>query len=376
MGNLVNISMTTATGARADIVVDDPFGRVFTGDSANHGATDQAMLERQAENPEPPAARTGRPAAIEIPSIAALAYRPPANRRQRRDWYRFENAADDSDTVELWIYDEIVEPIVAEFWEFGISALKFVRDLQEHRGKPLAVHINSPGGVVFEALAIYNSLRSHTGDVHVFVDGIAASAASVIAMAGDRITMRPHSMMMIHDPWGVTVGNAADHELQARVLNKLADDLAAVYNDRGDKRVNWRNLMKDETWLSDEDALRYGLADDIDDSPAVQNTFDLSMYRNAPARLASAPAAAGSQPSAAPVAAPTERDVERVLRDAGLSNRDAKTVLSGGWEALHRDGADDTPDEAEDEAPAAATGMVDVEAAARARILELEQLLA
>lgn len=261
-----------------------------------------------------------------------------SSRRRRRDWYRIQNAADDPDTAEIYIYDEIVPPIISQFLEIGISAASFVRELQEHRGKTLAVHINSPGGVIFEALAIYNALRGHDGDVHVIVDGIAASSASVIAMAGDTVTMAPHSMLMIHEPYGRTRGNQADHEQQARVLGKIADDLAAVYRERGDKRRDWRALMREETWLTDEDAVKLGLADRIDTSATpAKASFDLSRFRNVPPDLQAT--AHGPTRSHAP----TERDAERALRDAGLSARQAKAILAEGWADPDDDRDDPSP---------------------------------
>jgi len=305
-----------------------------------------------------PSARSQLPE-IEIPSFLSA---PPLQMRQRakrRDWYRFQNAADDPEKVDLYIYDEIVEPFLQEFLGIGISALGFVRDLQQHRGKALDVHINSPGGVIFEGLAIYNALRSHDAPVHTIVDGIAASSASIIAMAGTRVTMRPHSMMMIHEPYGFTMGNAADHELQAKVLNKIADDLAAVYRERGDSRVNWRALMKAETWLSDEDAVRYKLADDISSEPAVQNSFDLSAFRNVPEHLNFT-----VHPIALQSSSPTERDAERALRDAGFSQARAKAIVAQGFDAPHRDGEVEDPES--EQAPTAvaeSTGMVDQAAA-------------
>lgn len=278
---------------------------------------------------------TTTPPIIEIPEeLEDLRARmpKPSKAKARRDWYRM---AAGTDSADIYIYDEITDPFMSDLFGIGISAASFVRDLQDLKGQPLNVHINSPGGSVFEGLAIYNSLRQHDAPVHVIVDGIAASIASVIAMAGTTVTMAPHSMLMIHDAWGITMGNAADHEQQARVLNKLSDDIAAVYRERGDSRINWRAKMKDETWLLDSEAVSMGLADRVDSSvPSAQANFDLSRFRNAPEHLVLSVEELDR--------APTKRAVEDALRDAGLSAREAKAFVSIGWKALEvRDEPDD-----------------------------------
>ena len=265
-----------------------------------------------------------RPPEIAIPAAAIeMRQSPPKNAARKHQWYSIQNAAE-SDAAEVYIFDEITDPFMSDLFGIGISASGFRQEIFELRGKNLTVHINSPGGSVFEGLAIYNLLRQHDAQVDVIVDGIAASIASVIAMAGDTVTMAPHSMMMIHEPWGMTIGNAADHEKQAAVLNTIAVDIAGVYADRADKRVNWRQKMADETWLTDDQAVKLGLADRIDTAaPAATNKFDLSRFRNPPSDLAESVAAAEH--------APTVRDAEQALRDAGLSARAAKAILAHGW---------------------------------------------
>lgn len=314
-----------------------------------------------------------RPPSITLPENASQRPRATARRNAPREWFRFENAADE-ETADVYIFDEISDPFLSEFFGIGISASGFIRELQALKGKAINVHINSPGGSVFEGLAIYNNLRQHDAPVNVIVDGIAASIASVIAMAGDTVTMAPHSMMMIHEPWGFTVGNAADHEQQVKVLNKIGEDIAAVYRERADKRVNWRAKMAEETWLTDEDALSLGLADRIDTAASsAQNRFDLSRFRNAPPDLA----AAGDVDQT-----PTVREIEQVLRDAGLSTRQAKAVLATGWSALDaRDDAESAAGDGEgaaldgdtaDTATGTVAGFAEMEAArARLRLQEL-----
>lgn len=319
------------------------------------------------------ATASSRPA-IEIPEgVDAIRSRLP--KAKAKPYFRFENAADDA--AEIFIYDEITDPFWAEFG-MGISAAGFAKELQAVKGRAITVHINSPGGSVFEGTAIYNLLRGHDAPVNVIVDGIAASIASVIAMAGDTVTMAPHSMLMIHDAWGITMGNAQDHEQQAKVLNKLSDNIAAVYRERGDSRKNWRALMLAETWITDEEAVAWKLADRVDVSAqAAQANFDLSRYRNVPETLKPEPIDLRT----VPVPTPTKREVEDALRDVGISNRAAKAAVAAIW----KDEADrDDPDEAdqteetivpgEDSEPTTGT-VVDAEEIVRrhaARLRELE----
>ena len=120
--------------------------------------------------------------------------------RARRDWYRIDNKADEQ--ADIYIYDEI------GYW--GLTAADFVRDLQAVKAGKINLHLNTPGGDVFDGIAIHNALRQHSASVAVQVDSLAASIGSVIAMAGDTITMAKHSTMMIHDPFGFAMGNAED----------------------------------------------------------------------------------------------------------------------------------------------------------------------
>lgn len=246
--------------------------------------------------------------------------------KKTASWFRFENAQ--SDAADLYIYDEITDPFTAEFWG-GISASSFGTALQAVKGKTLTVHINSPGGSVYEGIAIYNQLRGHDAPVNVIVEGIAASIASVIAMSGDTVVMAPHSMLMIHDAWGLTMGNAADHEQQAKILNKLSDNIAGVYAERGDSRINWRKKMLEETWIMADEAVAWKLADRIDTAAtSASNTFDLSRYANVPECLTC------QAEDTDPDRTPTKRDLEDLLRDAGMSNREAKVFVSEGWKVI------------------------------------------
>ena len=195
-------------------------------------------------------------------------------RRGDRHWFRFEAKAG-ADSAAVYIYDEIS-------W-FGITAQQFIDELRGVTAKTIALHINSPGGDVFDGIAIHNALRQHPATVNVTVDGIAASIASVIAMAGDRVEMAKGAMFMIHEPFAMTIGDAADHRKNAEALDKMAVTIAGIYAARAGGSVDyWRGLMAEETWFTDEESVTAKLADVLATAPAATNAFDLSVFRNAP----------------------------------------------------------------------------------------------
>lgn len=253
----------------------------------------------------------------------AQARRPQANSR-RRDWYRIEAKADAP--AEVYIYDEI--------GAWGTTAKAFTTELQAVTAKIVNLHLNTPGGDVFDGIAIHNALRNHPATVNVIVDSLAASIGSVIAMAGDTVTMGKHSTMMIHDPYGFAMGNASVMSKMAEVLDRLGDTIAGVYAEKAGGTVRqWRDRMAAESWYSDNEAVALGLADSIagDEADTGKRAgFDLSIYDHPPAGLVGEPAKTE----------PTKRDIERALRDVGLSPRAAKALVSridGGEEADQRD---------------------------------------
>lgn len=129
----------------------------------------------------------------------------------------------------------------------------------------IVVHINSPGGSATAGVAIYNALKNHPGQVTVIVDGIAASSASIVAMAGDKIVMRKGALMMIHNPWSITMGDANDHRKSADVLDKHRDSLAEIYVAASGKSVDDVNdIMAEETWYTAQEAVDAGFATETD----------------------------------------------------------------------------------------------------------------
>lgn len=177
-------------------------------------------------------------------------------RVESKSWYNWLNKTED--VAEVAIYDYI--------GSWGVSASDFLSELNSITAKNLTVRVNSGGGEVSDGLAIYNALARFDGTVSIFVDGMAASAASFICMAASkgRLFMSPHSEMLIHDGQGVCLGPAADMRKMADWLDMTSDNIAGIYARRagGDVKM-WRKAMVEETLYSDQGAVDAGLADAI-----------------------------------------------------------------------------------------------------------------
>lgn len=202
----------------------------------------------------------------------------PLSRLQnsRTDWYRIQNKDKLGRHAEIFIYDEI--------GYFGDSAKAFAKALNELDTDELTVHINSPGGDIFDGLTIYQALKDHKAKVTVKVDGLAASIASVIAMAADELIMAPKATMMIHDGWSMIAGNAGELRKLADLLDKQSEIIASIYGDRSGQPADfWRDRMRDETWYNAQEALDAGLIDQIEgqEKPKVDEAFDLSVFAHA-----------------------------------------------------------------------------------------------
>jgi ATP-dependent protease ClpP protease subunit len=154
----------------------------------------------------------------------------------------------------------------------------------------VTVRLNSGGGIAYDGMTIYSQLAAHPGKVTISIDGVAASAASLLAMAGDVIEMREGAMMMIHDPSNITFGTARDHEAAAAALNKLADNYAAVYAARAGKEVKpMRDIMLATTWLNADEAVAAGFATaKIEAKSVAMAKFDYTKYGAVPAAMLAA----------------------------------------------------------------------------------------
>jgi ATP-dependent Clp protease protease subunit len=203
--------------------------------------------------------------------------------------------------AEVAIYDEI--------GAYGVSAKGFLAELGAlPEGTPVDLRLNSPGGSVFDAVAIHNALKRHAGPVTVWVDGIAASAASYIAMAGDEIVMPENAFLMIHDPAGLVMGTAEDMRAMAEALDKVKGSLVSGYAAKSGRTTEEvSGLMSAETWFDASDAVAQGFADRLIEPVRIAARFDIGRFRNAPPVLIEA-VEADPDPDGAEIEADEETD--------------------------------------------------------------------
>ena len=195
-----------------------------------------------------------------------------------KSWYRIAaKDGDDGDHAEILIYDEIGR----NFWGEGIAAEDLVKELSALDVKTIDVRINSVGGQVFEGLAISNALDRHPATVTTHVDGMAASIASIVALAGDQVRIAENAFMMIHNPIGFEIGDANAMRKMAEILDTLTGSLADTYVAKtGKSEKVIRGMMDEETWFNAAEALEAGLVDEVDEARAVAASFDLSKFHN------------------------------------------------------------------------------------------------
>lgn len=195
------------------------------------------------------------------------------------NWFTIVASADGP--AEIQIYEQIGK----SFWDnSGVDAKSFADQLKAiPRAQPINLRINSPGGNVWDGLAIYNLLKERSQQVTCYIDGIAASIASVIALAASTVIIPKNGLFMIHDPRGFCEGTAVEMQEMAAVLDKHKDALVSVYvSETGQTEEDIRAKMEAETWFTGEEALAFGLATQLTEEVQVAASFDLSRFRNAP----------------------------------------------------------------------------------------------
>lgn len=224
--------------------------------------------------------------------------KPPAGMQpppDAKDWFRMEATPNDDDSTDIYVYESIGG------W-FGMWAEDFIYQLKDVTTSKINLRLNSPGGSVFDGIAIANALRAHPANVTVYVDSLAASIASVIALAGDRVVMMPQSQFMVHNASGACYGDATEMTKMADLLDKQSRNIAEAYAQHtGGTLAEWQDYMAAETWFTAEEAVAVGLADEVvpmrQEAPAedeavaarMQRSWDLSMYQHAGREQAPAP---------------------------------------------------------------------------------------
>lgn len=264
----------------------------------------------------------------------------------------------DSGVATIRLYD----PVDSWGGPFGVSAKEFVDTLDSlpDETEEIRLLINCPGGEVWEGMAIYNSLRSHKARVVTVVEGLAASAASFIAMAGDEVIMRPASELMIHDAWIVGIGNADGLREIADRIDAETMLIAEIYAEKaGTPADMWREAMRAETWFSPAEAVEAGLVDRVESgapSPAASaNRFNLASFNYAGRRDAPAPAVQASSALAEDNRKESSMaDLMNELRQRlGVADADADegTILAALDEVLSEQAQEPVDDDPEDESP-------------------------
>ena len=250
---------------------------------------------------------------------------------------RFQAKADDGAT-QIDLYSEI--------GFFGVTAADFRRTLNQ--AGDIRLRINSPGGDVFDGIAIYNDLVDHPGKVDVEISGMAASAASIIAMAGDTVKIHESDSIMIHNAWGIVIGNRHDLEQVSGLLTDIDKALARIYADRTGLGIRAiAQMMDDETWMFGKKAVENGFADEMISGEGAQAKlkWDLSAFKRVPEELK------GTGIDDGPEKEMTVRDMEKALRDAGFSKSRSKEYAAKAFGRDDRWDADlDTRRDAEAEA--------------------------
>jgi len=211
----------------------------------------------------------------------------PLKNKNKKFW-NFKAKDDDEKTGELMLYGEIASET---WWGDEVTPKQFKEDLDALGDiKTLNVFVNSPGGDVFAAQAIYSILKRYDAHVSMYVDGIAASAASLIVSAGDTVIMPKNAMQMLHNPWCLCVGNAGDFRKLADDMDKIRDSMIVAYESRSaltkDEIID---ILDAESWLTAEECMEYGFCDEIEDAKEIAACADADYfkqrYQNTPKQL-------------------------------------------------------------------------------------------
>lgn len=263
-------------------------------------------------------------------------------------WYSLKALA--KGRAEILLYDEI--------GGWGITAQQFARDLKALGDiSQIDLRIHSPGGDVFEGMAIYNLLRTHPANIDVYIDGLAASMGSVIAMVGNTIHMPENAMMMVHKPWGIQGGDADDMRRYAELLDKVEGTLVSAYVAKtGKTEDEIKSLLKDETWMTGREAVEAGFADLLIEPlaaaaqlsshrmqefahmpEAMKTLMQPRAHGSNPPAAAPQPAPAVQQPAAPVAAAPSEAEIRAQVQAAEQTRRAGITAAFGGFAAAHAD---------------------------------------
>lgn len=245
---------------------------------------------------------------------------------KKTKWYKIQAKSDD--IAEISIFGDIGN----SFFAPGVTPEDFKKDFDAVKdSKEIRVLVNSPGGDVFDGITIYNIIASERPKVKVEILGLAASAASVIALAGSSLKMHEGSFFMIHNAWGIAMGPADEMRKMADILDKISGELINIYENQSaldEKQI--KEYMNNETWFTAEEALEAGFADEIGEAVEAAASVAIDQriyaYKHIPAEIAASADDKKNPPD-------TIRDFEAALRDLGYSKKEAVKIAATGFEA-------------------------------------------
>ena len=186
-------------------------------------------------------------------------------------WYNIQNKA--GETADIYIFDEI--------GTYGVTAQEFISEIKDLKDMPINLRINSLGGDVFDGMAMYNVIKRREAKTTVYIEGIAASIATIIALGADEVIMAENSLFMIHNAWGGTSGEAKDMRKTAETLDKITSELTDIYVKKtGLSYDALAEMMDEESWLNAQEAFDLGFIDTISDSIKVAAKYDVSKFKN------------------------------------------------------------------------------------------------
>jgi len=189
-----------------------------------------------------------------------------------KKWFNIQGKATDA-VAEVYIFDEI--------GAYGITAQDFISEMKEYKDTPVNLRINCIGGDVFDGMAMYNIIKKREAKTTAYIEGIAASMGSVIALAADEVIMAENSLFMIHNAWGGAMGEAEDMRKTASILEKISGEIANIYERKTRLSLNRIiEMMDKETWLNAQEAYELGFIDLISDSIKVAAKYDVSKFKN------------------------------------------------------------------------------------------------
>jgi ATP-dependent Clp endopeptidase proteolytic subunit ClpP len=186
-------------------------------------------------------------------------------------WYNIQNKA--GEAADIYIFDEI--------GTYGVTAQDFISEIKGLKDMPINLRINSLGGDVFDGMAMYNVIKRREAKTTVYIEGIAASIATIIALGADEVIMAENSLFMIHNAWGGTSGEAKDMRKTAETLDKITSELTDIYVKKTGLSFDaLAEMMDEESWLNAQEAFDLGFIDTISDSIKVAAKYDVSKFKN------------------------------------------------------------------------------------------------